>query len=386
MRAVRCTADTPRHGESMGEGDRSDHRAGSWRLRLATLPVLAPIAGLTGYVASLAGVPLAWLLGALFATALVSIAVRPVSVPKPAYKAGQVMVGVAVGLTVSAEILSHLGPHALLAPALAVISIATGRTLYPILWRFGGVSRSTAYFSLVPAGIAEMADQAGKRGADVGAVASFHAFRVGLLVIILPVLMVLVFGSGAQAPAEAPETWAAAGWTPSLAVALAIGVLAALVSSRLGLPGAYVLGPMATVAVLSGAGLIDARTPPTLLAVAQVLLGLGIGVRFTRETLQRLPQALSVGLPLLLLHAAVMVGLGVVLALLFRLDPAVMALGASAGGIGEMVPRAKAVGADAAIVTFYQVVRGITGNLTAGLLFDRTRAGRELANAGEHHG
>ena len=131
---------------------------------------------------------------------------------------------------------------------------------------------------------------------------------------------------------------------------------------------------MAVLAVLSGAGLIDAKEPDSVLAVAQVMLGLGIGARFTRATMGRLPRALAVGVPLIIGHAGLMVGLGVVVALGLGLDPVVLALGASTGGIAEMVLTAKAVGADAAFVTFYQVVRGLAGNLTAGLIFERTVA------------
>ncbi|MEE4119949.1 MAG: AbrB family transcriptional regulator [Paracoccaceae bacterium] len=341
---------------------------------LARLPVVAAIAALAGYGASLLGIPLGWLLGALIATATIGIAVRPVSVPPPLYKLGQVIVGVAVGLTVSADIVSELGPHALLAPVAAVLSIAVGRALCPVLWRFAAVDRATAYFSLVPAGIAEMAEQAGQRGADVGAVATFHAFRVGLMVLVLPLLVFVVVGPGAGVASPEPQTWRAAGWTPSFGVALVIGGLAALGARRIGVPSAYVLGPMAVLAVLSGAGLIDAREPDSVLAVAQVMLGLGIGARFTRATMGRLPRALAVGLPLMIGHAGILVGLGVVVALGFGLDPVVLALGASTGGIAEMVLTAKAVGADAALVTFYQVVRGLAGNLTAGLIFERTVA------------
>ena len=349
--------------------------------RLTRLPIAAAVAGCAGYLADLLGLPLAWLLGAGIATATICLSVGPVRVPGALYRTGQVFVGAAVGLTVTSDILARLGPHALLAPAGALVSIAIGRAIFPALARHGGVSRETAYFALVPAGIAEMAEQAGKRGADMAAVGTFHAFRVGLMVLVLP-FIVLQIGEPVAREAAAPATWAAAGWTPSLLVAFAVAGIAAPVASRIGVPSGWLLGPMAVLAVLSGAGLIDAKEPELILALAQVLLGLGIGARFTRETVARLPRALAVGVPLMVGHAAVMAVLGLAVAASLALDPVVMLLGYSTGGIAEMVLTAKAVGADAALVTAYQVTRGILGNLLGGAIYDRTVAGR-APSAGE---
>ncbi len=345
---------------------------------LARLPVAAVIAGCAGYLADLLGLPLAWLLGAAVATAAICLTVGPVRVPGGLYRTGQVFVGAAVGLTVTSDILARLGPHALLAPAGALVSIAIGRAIFPVLARYGGVSRQTAYFALVPAGIAEMAEQAGKRGADMAAVGTFHASRVGLMVLILPIV-VLQIGEPVGREAAAPATWAAAGWTPSLLVAFAVAGIAAPLASRIGVPSGWLLGPMAALAVLSGAGAIDAKEPELILALAQVLLGLGIGARFTRETVARLPRALAVGVPLMIGHAAVMAALGLAVAVALALEPEVMLLGYSTGGIAEMVLTAKAVGADAALVTAYQVTRGILGNLLGGALYDRTVAGSSPA-------
>lgn len=327
---------------------------------LGNLFLAVAVAAAGGALAHLADLPLAWLVGAAIATAIYTLAIAPVFVPRPAYRLAQLVVGTSVGLTVSADIAQRIGWHLVVIPIGACISIAIGMLLTGPLSRLGAVDKVTAHFSMIPAGISEMADLSGKHGADVGAVATFHAMRVMLVVFLLPPLIFALDG-GARLSAD-PDQGA---WTVSLAVGLACALLAGWGGSRLGLPSAWFLGPMASVAVLSGAGLVAASEPQGLLAVAQVALGLSLGARLKRETVRRLPRALTAGAALMLVHAALMAGLAVGLALLAGAEPVTLVLGLATGGSAEMVLTARAVGADAAIVAAYQLTRGLLGNAFA---------------------
>lgn len=330
------------------------------------IPVVL-LAAAGGWLARSLGLPLAWLVGAALVTAVISLGAIPVVVPQFLYRAGQVVVGVAVGLTVTSDIAARLGMHVYLAPAVALVSILIGRLLVPVLVRFGRLDRTTAYFSLVPAGISEMADFAGRLGGDVGAVATLHALRVMSIVLILP-LVIFSFN-------DADFSRAAAGdgvWSGSLAAALLVGLLAAWLGSKAGLPSAYFIAPMAMIALLSGSDLLHAEAPPALLAAAQVMLGLALGARFKRATIRRLPRALAVGAPVMLFHAAIMGSLALAFAELFDFSVAAMILGLATGGTAEMVLTAKAVAADAALVAAYQVIRGLLGNALAGLIYHKT--------------
>lgn len=327
---------------------------------IGNLLLAVAVAAAGGALARLADLPLAWLVGAAIATAAYTLTVAPVSVPRPAYRLAQLVVGTSVGLTVSADIAQRIGWHLVVIPLGACISIGIGLLLAVPLTRLGAVDRTTAHFSMIPAGISEMADLSEKHGADVGAVATFHAMRVMLVVFLLPPLIFALDGGATLS--IAPDQGA---WTLSLAVAFACALLAGWGGSRLGLPSAWFLGPMASVALLSGAGLVAASEPHALLAVAQIALGLSLGARLKRETVRRLPRALTAGALLMLVHAAVMGGLAVGLALLAGAEPITMVLGLATGGSAEMVLTARAVGADAAIVAAYQLTRGLLGNAFA---------------------
>jgi membrane AbrB-like protein len=336
------------------------------RLAAAALP-----AALGGWLAETAGVPLAWLVGAMLVTAALTLAGVSVEMPRSFYRAGQLTVAVAVGLTVSAEVARVIAPHLPVLLLGALASIGIGRLLAEPLCRAGGLDRGTAHFAMVPAGISEMGDLAGRRGGDVGAVATFHTVRVMVVVLVLPVLMLALFGRGAAPAATSPGAFDAA-----LLAALAAGVAAAVVAGRIGMPAAWFVAPMIAVAVLSGAGLIEGRAPGLLLAVAQVALGLALGARFRRDTVARLPRALGIGIPLMAVHGVAMAALAWAAATAAGFDLRSVLLGLATGGTAEMVLTAKIVGADAALVAAYQVTRGLLGNLLADPLYRLTVAVR----------
>lgn len=324
-------------------------------------------AALGGWLAATAGVPLAWLVGAMLVAATLALAGAGVEMPRSVYRAGQLTVAVAVGLTVSTEVARVIVPHLPVLLLGALASIGIGRIMAEPLCRAGGLDRGTAHFAMIPAGISEMAELSGRRGADVGAVATFHTVRVMVVVLVLPVVMLALFGQRAAPAAAGPGAFDAA-----LLAALGAGLAAAVLASWIGMPAAWFVAPMLVVALLSGAGLVAARAPGPLLAVAQVALGIALGARFRPATVARLPRALAIGIPLMLVHAAVMAALAWGAATAAGFDLRSILLGLATGGTAEMVLTAKIVGADAALVAAYQVTRGLLGNLLADPLYRLT--------------
>lgn len=330
-------------------------------MQTVKLLVSGVVASLCGWAASRLGVPLAWLIGAAVASTVISLSYGTLSVPRGLYRVGQIVVGVSVGLTVTAAVFDRVGVHLALVPLLAGISILLGRMMVPLLVRASGLDRGTAYFALVPAGISEMADLAHAKGAHGGAVATLHAVRVFLVVLILP-LVIYQIGNPAVAAVAADAPGA---WDGQFALALSAGIACGVIGNRLGLPSAFVVGPMVGVAALSASGLLVAREPAALLAGAQVLLGLSLGTRFRRDAIDRLPRALAAGSVVLILNGVLMAIVGLALAVTFGFDPALMLLASATGGTAEMVLTAQVVVADAALVAIYQVARGLGGNLLA---------------------
>jgi membrane AbrB-like protein len=305
-----------------------------------------------GIIAWLLRVPLAWMIGPMVATAAAS-ALGANLVPVPGGRQlGQAVVGLAIGLRMTPGVLA--GTLSLLpAVVAATIGVVIVTTCAAFLLRpLGRVDARTAFFATAAAGMADMALVARKHGGDADAVATVHAIRVFVVVLVVPVL-VIGFGAGGtvEEPLDIPAHPAA--WVLLLpgAVACAFALM------PLGFPNPWLVGPMLGAAAVAAVDVFPAVVPWAALLVAQVAIGIALGVRFRRDSLARLPRVALAGLAVALLLVAAAAGGGALLSAATGLPFATAFLAVAPAGITEMVLTAKIMRLDATAVTAFQIVR-----------------------------
>ena len=322
-----------------------------------------------GYVGSRLGVPLAWILGPLFACSaatLMGLRLRPVPFGR---QLAHVVVGLAIGLRLTPAVLAATASllPAMMAASVYVIAVTTGAAF--ILRSLAQVDRRTAFFGSAAAGMAEMAILASERGGDAQAVSIVHAIRITCVVIIVPLV---VFAFGADEGFQDPPIPSGSGLL-ELAILYVIGAVAAYLATPFRIPGPWFLVPM-MVGAVSAAAWTVVEIPWLLLVLAQLILGIALGCRFERTMLRRLPRVVAAALVI----ATVLIlasGLGAaVLAATTRLSFATSFLAVAPAGVTEMVLTARIMHLDAATVTAFHVMRILLINssiLIAFRLFER---------------
>ncbi|MFW5835062.1 MAG: AbrB family transcriptional regulator, partial [Pseudomonadota bacterium] len=168
------------------------------------LPIIVSLAAaaLGGLLLDRANVPLAWLLGALFAVAAMGLSGLPTRVPILLRRVGQTIVGVAVGLYVTREVALELVGLAPAMIAAALASMAASVVISRWLVHHTGIDGTTAYFASLPGGVAEMSVLAQQRGGEAALVALAQSLRVVAVVILLPPAMLLLGTVGEPPPLE----------------------------------------------------------------------------------------------------------------------------------------------------------------------------------------
>jgi uncharacterized protein len=310
------------------------------------------IGGAAGYVASRLRVPLAWILGPLFACSIASlVGLRPRPVPY-GRQVAHTVVGLAIGLRMTPAVLAATAGllPAMVAGTLYVIAVTIGAA-FVLRW-LAQVDRRTAFFGSVAAGMAEMAILASERGGDPQAVSIVHAIRVTFIVIVVP-LLVFAFGvdEGFQDFAVQVESG-----IPELAMLIAVGLLAAYLATPFRIPGPWFLAPT-LVGAVTAAVWMPLQIPWFLLVVAQIVLGIALGCRFEPALLRRLPRVIAAGLVIAALLILASVAGAAVLSATTRLSFATSFLAIAPAGVTEMVLTARIMHLDAATVTAFQVMR-----------------------------
>ncbi|MEZ0172332.1 AbrB family transcriptional regulator [Microvirga sp. TS319] len=324
-----------------------------WR----AIPGLALAAGL-GWLASYVHMPLAWVLGPMIVTALVSVTGYPVVAPALGRRFGQAVVGTSIGLNITAAALDTIVMWAPWMVVTALVGIVLAAVLSVPMSIAGKIDHKTAYFSLTPGGLSEMANIGVSVGAEAEPIAVSQAIRVALLVCLMPPLIIAlgIDGGLMNQAARIELSWF------QVTAALAAGLAGVTVTWLLRFNNPWTVGAILGTGFIAALGLLSGRIPGILFAAAQFLIGVSIGARFRRESLVRLPRVFLVSALFTIALAALLFAYAGALTAITGLDLASVALGSSPGGMAEMALTAQVLHLNVALVIAFQVIRAFFVN------------------------
>jgi membrane AbrB-like protein len=317
----------------------------SWQSWWAT-----PLVGLLGgYLASLIGWPLPWMIGSLLAVIAVRCSGWLVTEIPGGRKTGQWLVSSAIGLHFTGEVMGQLLEHfgVIIAGALGTLLLSL---IGILILRRAGLDRATAFFASMPGGASEMVNLAMRHDAETAKVAAAHSLRLLMVVLLIPAIFTW------SLPPIAPPEPAAVSW-PWLAVLLPAGALLALLWGKLKQPNPWMLGPLTVCAVASVTFDLHLGLPDGLGQLGQWLIGCALGCHFDRAFFRNAPGFLAriVLFTLLAMLCAALLAEG--LGWLTSEDQTSLTLGMMPGGITELCLTAEALHLSVALVTALQVLR-----------------------------
>ena len=328
------------------------------RLKPADLPVFARtlsigIAG--GALFDYLDLPLPWMMGAMVATAAATLG-RIETNTDVRLRTGMIIVlGVLLGSAFSPDILERilLWPVTLLALVAYVLVSTVAAFLY--FRHVAGFDSKSAFFAGVPGGLNEMVTLTQSVGGDERQVSVVHSTRIFLVVMSLPFVFRAMedFETGLR-------TFGAADGAPGVAdvAILAASAVVGLYGAKLlRIPAPHLAGPMITSAAVHLTGLTAAAPPVILVAVAQIILGSGVGARFTGLTFRDLGRILRLGGVATALLLAISALFAFVLQAFTGIPFAPLILAFSPGGFTEMSLVALALNIDTAFVATHHIAR-----------------------------
>jgi membrane AbrB-like protein len=233
-----------------------------------------------------------------------------------------------------------------------------------------GITPVTGAFSMVAGGASGIIVMARDLGADERMVAVLQYLRVLLIVVLMPLVATTVYGAGASSGTA--SAGAGSDWPEALAFTAACGVVGVLLGRRLHIPVAPLLGPMLTAAAVALTGVASAvvhgGVPPLLQDAAFLVIGLQVGLSFTRASLRTIGRALPLALAVILGLIAACAGLGALLAAVAGTTALDGYLATTPGGLYAVLATASSSGADTTFVLSVQVLRLFVMLLSAPLL------------------
>ncbi|MGY2001927.1 AbrB family transcriptional regulator [Blastococcus sp. SYSU DS1024] len=322
----------------------------------------------------LVGLPSPALFGGLVAGLVRALAVpAPARVPERFGTAGQAVIGVSMGALVDLGTLRAVAadwlPVLLVTVATLVLSLLAGLALR--LHR--GISPVTGAFAMIAGGASGIVVMARDLGADERMVAVMQYLRVLLIVLLMPVVATTAYGATAGAGLT-PGDAGGPGWPAGLAFTAACSLVGLVGGRLLRVPVAALLGPLVAAAVADLTGLSGGAGVPALVeSAAFLVIGLQVGISFTRGSLRTIGRALPLALGIILALVLACAGLGGLLAGATGVTALEGYLATTPGGLYAVLATARDSGADTTFVLAVQVLRLFVMLFSAPLIARRLR-------------
>lgn len=309
-------------------------------------------AALGGTAAWLAAIPLPWVIGSMFAVALLTLGGHGAGQPTLGRRTAQVTIGTGLGLYFTPEVIDQvmsMGHWMILG---AVFSLMLTVVFAPVIQKLAGIDGPTAVYSVAVGASAEMSMQAQRAGANAALVASAQAIRI-ILVVTSASLVAHWSGAGTVALSNVliPEL----SWQYAL-VFVFLAPLAGWLLHRIGMPNAWVLGPIFLSGAFAAWGL-HARLYQLALIAAQVMIGWGLGQHMTRKFFLESPRVLASAAAVTLAMIALCIGVAWSLHRVMEVPLLTSFLSLAPGGMAEMAIVAKTFGIGAPVVTAFHFFR-----------------------------
>jgi membrane AbrB-like protein len=335
--------------------------------RLIDLAAVLVLAVLLSALCALLQLPSPALFGGLLAGVIRALG-RPdrLELPGGAMTSAQALVGVAMGSLIDLDALRAVGadwlPVLLVTLGTLALSLSSGL----LLRLHRGISPVTGAFAMIAGGASGITAMAKDLGADSRMVGVLQYLRVLLIVVLMPVVAAGLYGAdtdGAVARADTP------GWPVELVFTAGCAVAGVYLGRLARIPVAYLLGPLIVAAVVDLSGLSrSAEVPALLQGAAFLVIGLQVGISFTRQSVRTIGRALPPALAIILGLIAACAGMGLLLSAWTGASPLDGYLATTPGGLYAVLATAADSGADTTFVLAVQVLRLFVMLLSAPLL------------------
>jgi membrane AbrB-like protein len=305
--------------------------------------------------------PIPWMIGPLIATSAASILGWPTRSFAPFRNTGQWVIATALGLYFTPQV-TALVIGVWWAIALSIVwALALG-------WAFGvwldrtnrgqlgaqrNEQRATSYFAGAIGGASEMTLLAEREGGRTDLVAASHSLRLLMVSLTVPFAITLTGLHGLDATLPGPRHVDLLG----LGELLVAGGAGALLMRRTGRANPWFIGALLVSMGLTMANIDLSGVPQWMTNMAQLLIGVSLGVRFSAGFIQTAPRWLATVALGTLVMIVLCAGFAALLGWATRLHWATLILGTSPGGIAEMAITAKVLQLGVPMVTAFQVCR-----------------------------
>jgi len=312
--------------------------------------VSIPAAIVAGYF----NIPLAWFLGPMLITSVISLTGIKIKMPKLILSTVLILLGLYIGNYVDKSLFSQIHQWAWTSLIMLAYIVVSVLLVSKYLQKFSGYGEKTSIFSAAPGALGPLLILAEDEKSDLSQVATSHLIRLIIIITVFPFVVNSFYDTE---NIKLAETIVENQNISHLLILIALSIVLIIVFDKLKIPAALLSGTLVASGFLQIAEIASYKLPPNIIDYCLLILGSSVGCRFADKTFNEIAKNA--------LHSFVatffLVALGLIAAFIAGLvidkNFFTLLLSYCPGGIYEVAVIAIFFDLDPEFVSFHHIIR-----------------------------
>ena len=232
-------------------------------------------------IADYFSVPLAWFLGPMLVTSVVSLLGFKTKMPKLVLSIILIFLGLYIGNYIDKNLFSQIHQWAWTSFIMFSYIIVSVLLVSKYLQKFSGYGKKTSLFSAAPGALGPLLILAEDEKSDLSQVATSHLIRLIIIITVFPFFVQSFYGFGAE---NLNEKIIENQDALDLLILIFLSLILIYLFDKLRLPAALLSGTLVASGFLQITEIATYKLPPNIVNYCLLILGSSVGCRFANKT------------------------------------------------------------------------------------------------------
>jgi len=232
-------------------------------------------------IADYLNIPLAWFLGPMLVTSMISLLGFRTKMPRLILSIILVFLGLYIGNYIDKSLFSQIDQWAWTSLIMFLYIIVSVLLVSKYLQKFSGYGKNTSLFSAAPGALGPLLILAENEKSDLSQVATSHLIRLIIIITVFPFFVQSFYGLGAEninfVTKENQNIF-------DLLILIILSLILIYLFDKLRLPAALLSGTLVASGFLQITELASYKLPPNIIDYCLLILGSSVGCRFANKT------------------------------------------------------------------------------------------------------
>ena len=306
------------------------------------------------FIADYFNVPLAWFLGPMLVTSVVTLGGLKTKMPRLVLSAVLIFLGLYIGNYVDKSLFSQIHQWAWTSLIMLAYIIISVLLVSKYLQNFSGYEKKTSVFSAAPGALGPLLILAEDEKSDLSQVATAHLIRLIIIITVFPFIVNSFYDTESIQIVETINENQNIG---HLLILIVLSIILIVLFDKLKIPAALLAGTLVASGFLQITEIASYKLPPNIIDYCLLILGASVGCRFADKTFKEVAKNTAHSFVATLLLVLLGLAAAFVAGLVIDKNFFTLLLSYCPGGIYEVAVIAIFFDLDPEFVSFHHIIR-----------------------------